>query len=78
MYALELLKVIKETENDDLTEVLQELIETYSDDIADVAIELCSTLVSVPVVTYMFFMLVLHVCVIYMYTGRIIVQYMYK
>ena len=41
-----MLKVIKETENDELTEVLQELIETYSDDIADVAVELCSTLVS--------------------------------
>ncbi len=46
IFSSELLKVIKETENDDLTEVLQELIETYSDNIADVAVELCSTLVS--------------------------------
>ena len=43
--SVELLRVIKDTENDDLTEVLQELIETYSDNITDVAVDLCSTLV---------------------------------
>ena len=43
--SVELLRVIKDTENDDLTEVLQELIETYSDNIIDVAVDLCSTLV---------------------------------
>ena len=43
--SIELLRVIKDTENDDLTEVLQELIETYSDNITDVAVDLCSTLV---------------------------------
>lgn len=43
---IELLRVIKDTENDDLTEVLQELIETYSDNITDVAVDLCSTLAS--------------------------------
>eukprot|EP00731_Ephydatia_muelleri_P006488 Em0003g736a len=42
----ELLVVIKETENDDLTSVLQELIETYSDQISDVAVSLCANLVS--------------------------------
>ena len=42
----ELLVVIKETENDDLTNVLQELIETYADEIGDVAVSLCQELVS--------------------------------
>ena len=37
--------VIHETENDDLTAVMQELIETYADDIADVAVNLCVRLV---------------------------------
>jgi hypothetical protein len=42
----ELLVVIKETENDDLTSVMQELIETYADQIEDVAVAICSNLVS--------------------------------
>ncbi len=37
--------VIKETENDDLTNVMQELIETYADQMGDVAVELCKELV---------------------------------
>ena len=48
----ELLQVIKDTDNDDLTEVLQELIETYYDSIADIAVELCSTLVSTIVLNF--------------------------
>ena len=48
----ELLQVIKDTDNDDLTEVLQELIETYYDNIADIAVELCSTLVSAIVLNF--------------------------
>ena len=40
--------VIKETENDDLTSVMQELIETYADEIGDVAVAICSNLVSSP------------------------------
>ena len=39
--------VIKETENDDLTNVMQELIETYADQMGDVAISLCQELVRV-------------------------------
>ena len=38
--------VIKETQNDDLTSVMQELIETYGDQMADVAVSLCQELVS--------------------------------
>ena len=37
--------VIKETQNDDLTNVMQELIETYGDQMGDVAISLCQELV---------------------------------
>ncbi len=43
--AAELLVVIRETENDDLTSVMQELIETYSEQIGDVAVDLCANLV---------------------------------
>lgn len=45
-YFLELLQIIKDTDNDDLTEVLQELIETYYECIVDIAVDLCSQLVS--------------------------------
>ena len=37
--------VIKETENDDLTNVMQELIETYADQMGEVAVGLCQELV---------------------------------
>jgi hypothetical protein len=40
----QLLQIIKDTDNDDLTEVLQEIIETYYDCIIDIAVELCSEL----------------------------------
>ena len=42
----ELLVVIKETENDDLTGVLEELIDTYPHQIGDVAVGLCQHLVT--------------------------------
>ncbi len=38
--------MIRETENDELTGVMEELIETYSDQIGDVAVSLCASLVS--------------------------------
>ena len=37
--------VIKETQNDDLTNVMQEIIETYGDQMSDVAVTLCQELV---------------------------------
>ena len=45
----ELLVVIRETENDDLTSILPELMETYSDQIGDVhvAVSLCANLVRI-------------------------------
>ena len=46
LFSSELLQVIKDTDNDDLTEVLQEIIETYDDCIVDIAVELCTSLVS--------------------------------
>ena len=38
--------MIRESENDDLTGVLEFLIKVYSSDIGDVAVELCAHLVS--------------------------------
>jgi hypothetical protein len=43
----ELLKMIKESENDDVTSVLEYLIKVYGADIGDVAIDLCTQLASV-------------------------------
>ncbi len=37
--------MIRETENDELTGVMEELIETYSEQIGDVAVSLCTSLV---------------------------------
>jgi hypothetical protein len=42
----ELLVVIRETENDDLTEVMQQLIETYADQMEDVAVAIAANLVA--------------------------------
>ncbi|XP_071104621.1 importin-7-like [Haliotis cracherodii] len=41
---LELLKVIRETENDDLTGVMQRLVCTYTDDVIPIAVEMMSHL----------------------------------
>ena len=45
---LELLKVIRETENDDLTGVMQKLISTYGDQeqVASIAVDIARDLVS--------------------------------
>jgi len=45
---LELLKVIRETENDDLTGVMQKLISTYGDQhqVASIAVDIAKDLVS--------------------------------
>lgn len=43
---LEVLNVIRETKNDDLTNTLQKIISVYQDDLADMAVEMCTHLVS--------------------------------
>ena len=43
---LELLKVIRETENDDLTGTMQRLVCTYVDDVIPIAVEMMTHLVS--------------------------------
>ena len=43
---LELLKVIRETENDDLTGTMQRLVCTYVEDVIPIAVEMMSHLVS--------------------------------
>ena len=42
----ELLAVIRETENDDLTNVMQKLVCTYAEDIIPLAVEITTQLVS--------------------------------
>lgn len=43
---IELLKVIRETENDDLTSVMQRLVCTYVQEVTPIAVEMMSHLVS--------------------------------
>lgn len=43
---LELLKIIRETENDDLTNVMQKLVCTYSEQMTPIAVEMTEHLVS--------------------------------
>lgn len=44
---LELLSVLKETENDDITCVLQKIIAIYYDKLAPIMYEICQNLVSI-------------------------------
>ena len=42
---LELLKIIRETENDDLTTVMQKIVCTYTEQLVPVAVDICQHLV---------------------------------
>ena len=42
---LELLKIIRETENDDLTSVMQKIVCTYTEQLVPVAVDICQHLV---------------------------------
>lgn len=42
---LELLKIIRETENDDLTTVMQKIVCTYTEQLVPIAVEICQHLV---------------------------------
>lgn len=44
---LELLNVLKETENDDITSVVQKVIATYYDKLAPIMYEICQNLVCI-------------------------------
>lgn len=43
---LEVLNVIRETKNDDLTNTLQKIITVYQDELAELAVEMCQHLVN--------------------------------
>lgn len=43
---MELLKIIRDTENDDLTSVMQKIICTYTDQLAPLAVDICNHLVA--------------------------------
>ena len=42
---LELLKIIRETENDDLTTVMQKIVSTYTEQLVPLAVDICQHLV---------------------------------
>jgi len=44
---LELLKVLQQTENDDITSVVQKVIATYFDTLAPIMYEICQNLVCI-------------------------------
>lgn len=44
---LELLRIIRETENDDLTIVMQKLVYTYTSQLMPIAVEICQHLVKI-------------------------------
>lgn len=44
---LELLNVLKETENDDITSVVQKIIATYYDKLAPIMYDICQNLVRI-------------------------------
>lgn len=44
--ALELLNLIRETENDDLTNVMQKIVYTYYEQIMPIAVDICQHLVN--------------------------------
>jgi histone H3/H4 len=42
---LELLRIIRETENDDLTNVMQKIVCSFAEQLAPIAVEICEHLV---------------------------------
>jgi len=52
---LELLKVLQQTENDDITSVVQKVIATYYDTLALIMYEICQNLVCILFIYYYYF-----------------------
>ena len=51
---LELLNIIRETENDDLTTVMQKLVGTFPDQLMPIAVEICQHLVIIHLLNYLY------------------------
>lgn len=49
---LELLKVVQETENDDITCVVQKIIGIYFDTLAPIMVDICQNLVCILIIIY--------------------------
>lgn len=65
---LELLNVLKETENDDITSVVQKIIATYYDKLAPIMYDICQNLVCILLI------FIDHLC-IYIYIN---ITYLFK
>jgi Importin, protein involved in nuclear import len=48
---LELLTIIRQTENDDLTSVMQKIVCTYTEQLMPIAVEICQHLVNIKLLT---------------------------
>lgn len=51
---LELLNVLKETENDDITSVVQKIIAIYYDQLAPIMYDICQNLVCIFILLHLF------------------------
>ena len=54
---MELLEIIRQTENDDLTTVMQKIVCSYTEELIPVAVEMCTHLVTTFAQVCMFFFL---------------------
>lgn len=68
-FVLELLKVIRETENDDLTSVMQRIVITFDREVTPLAVEMMTHLVSVMTVNYMLVCIDLLLFLVYEYSN---------
>jgi hypothetical protein len=56
---LELLTIIRETENDDLTSVMQKIVCTYTEELMPIAAEICQHLVRYNICGELFMILIM-------------------
>jgi len=60
---LELLTIIRQTENDDLTSVMQKIVCTYTEQLMPIAVEICQHLVNIKLLLFLSYMMEICVCV---------------
>lgn len=59
---LELLTIIRQTENDDLTSVMQKIVCTYTEQLMPIAVEICQHLVNINIKLLLFLSYMMEMC----------------
>ena len=54
---LELLTIIRQTKNDDLTSVMQKIVCTYTEQLMPIAVEICQHLVNIQLLLFLSYMM---------------------